>query len=145
MTSKERMLVALNRGKPDRLPVTVNQWQVYHLEEYLGGISDLDAFQKFGLDAAVQYFQDMGEFWLPNADFIEIDIDAYNPLEAKAGLDAVELRRRYGHKLGMCGNSNIQIWETGDLNLIKKEVLRKFNAANPNEWWANMEEVFHHD
>ncbi|MCK5272257.1 MAG: hypothetical protein KAJ52_06750 [Sedimentisphaerales bacterium] len=62
-------------------------------------------------------------------DFIEIGIDAYNPLEAKADLDAVELRRQYGHKLGICGNSNIQIWETGDKELIRKEVLRKLNAA----------------
>jgi hypothetical protein len=27
MTSKERMLRALAREKPDRLPVTVHQWQ----------------------------------------------------------------------------------------------------------------------
>jgi uroporphyrinogen decarboxylase len=62
-------------------------------------------------------------------DYIEIGIDALNPLEAKADLDAVELRRRYGHKIGICGNSNIQIWETGDKKLIRKEVLRKLNAA----------------
>ncbi len=62
-------------------------------------------------------------------DFIEIGIDALNPLEAKADLDAVELRRRYGHKMGICGNSNIQIWESGDKELIRKEVLRKLNAA----------------
>jgi uroporphyrinogen-III decarboxylase len=62
-------------------------------------------------------------------DYIEIGIDALNPLEAKADLDAVELRRKYGHKLGICGNSNIQIWESGDKELIRKEVLRKLNAA----------------
>lgn len=62
-------------------------------------------------------------------DFIEIGIDALNPLEAKAGLDAVDLRRRYGHKLGICGNSNIQIWESGDKEAIRREVLRKLNAA----------------
>ncbi len=62
-------------------------------------------------------------------DYIEIGIDAMNPLEAKAGLDAVALRRRYGHKLGICGNSDIQIWETGDRDRIRKEVLRKLNAA----------------
>jgi len=62
-------------------------------------------------------------------DFIEVGIDAYNPLEAKAELDAVELRRKYGYKLGMCGNSNIQVWETGDKKLIRREVLRKLNAA----------------
>lgn len=69
MTSKERMLRALNREKPDRLPVSVHQWQSYHLDEYLGGISDLDAFKRFGMDAQIQYFADMGQFWIPNADF----------------------------------------------------------------------------
>ncbi len=63
------MLIALNKGKPDRLPVTFHQWQGFHLDTYLGGISDLEAFQMFGMDAAIQYFQDMGQFWLPNTDF----------------------------------------------------------------------------
>ena len=36
MTSKERLLTALAGGKPDRLPVSVHQWQGYHLDEYLG-------------------------------------------------------------------------------------------------------------
>jgi len=62
-------------------------------------------------------------------DFIEMGLDAYNPLEAKAHMDSVELKRKYGDKIGYCGNSNIQIWETGDKELIKKEVLRKLNAA----------------
>ena len=62
-------------------------------------------------------------------DFIEIGIDAYNPLEAKANLDVIELRRKYGHKLGFCGNGDIPLWEKGDLELIRKEVLRKLNAA----------------
>jgi len=69
MTSKERILCALKKGKPDRLPATVHQWQKYHLDTYLGGISDLEAFQLFGLDAAVQSFQDMGQFWVAEADF----------------------------------------------------------------------------
>jgi hypothetical protein len=69
VNSKERMLTALHRGKPDRLPVTFHQWQDYHLIEYLGGLSALEAFQKFGMDAAVQYSQDMGQHWLTNVDF----------------------------------------------------------------------------
>jgi len=62
-------------------------------------------------------------------DFIEMGLDAYNPLEVKASMDAVELKRKFGNKMGYCGNSNIQVWETGDKELIKKEVLRKLNAA----------------
>lgn len=62
-------------------------------------------------------------------DYIEMGIDSYNPLEAKAGMDVVELRRQYGHRMGFCGNSNIQVWETGDRDAIRREVLRKLNAA----------------
>ncbi|HUT89473.1 MAG TPA: uroporphyrinogen decarboxylase family protein [Thermoguttaceae bacterium] len=69
MTSKERLLCALDGGKPDRLPVSLHQWQPYHLEEYLGGITALEAFERFGMDAQIQYFESMGQFWLVEADF----------------------------------------------------------------------------
>jgi uroporphyrinogen-III decarboxylase len=54
MTPKERLLTALNREKPDRLPVTVHQWQGYHLDKFMGGISDLEACIKMGFDAQIQ-------------------------------------------------------------------------------------------
>lgn len=62
-------------------------------------------------------------------DFIEMKLDAYNPLEVKAGLDAINLKKQFGNKLAYCGNNNIQVWETGDRELIKRDVLRKLNAA----------------
>jgi uroporphyrinogen decarboxylase len=68
MTSKERMLRALAREKPDRLPVTIHQWQQYHLDTYLGGLDALGAFKTCGLDASIQYFEAMGQFWIPNAE-----------------------------------------------------------------------------
>jgi hypothetical protein len=37
-------------------------------------------------------------------DFIEMGLESCNPLEAKSGLDVVELRRRYGHRMGFRGN-----------------------------------------
>jgi len=55
MTSKERMLCALAGEKADRLPATVHEWQDYHLQTYLGGMSIVEAFAKFGLDAEVPY------------------------------------------------------------------------------------------
>ncbi|HTQ09946.1 MAG TPA: uroporphyrinogen decarboxylase family protein [Fimbriimonadaceae bacterium] len=63
MTSKERMLIALAKGKPDRLPVTLHQWQDCHLKTYLGGMTDLEAFRHFGLDASIAHFQAAGQFW----------------------------------------------------------------------------------
>lgn len=68
MTPKERMMTALHREKPDRLSVTIHQWQQYHLDTYLGGIDALDAFKATGMDAAIQYFEAMGQFWIPNAE-----------------------------------------------------------------------------
>ena len=69
MVPKERLMTALRRGKPDRLPISVHQWQAYHLNCYLGGISPLQAFQKFGMDAQIQYFGDVGQSALLDYDF----------------------------------------------------------------------------
>ncbi len=57
MTSKERMMIAINRGKPDRLPVTIHQWQPWHLKQYMGGISDIQANLQCGLDASITFFE----------------------------------------------------------------------------------------
>ena len=62
-------------------------------------------------------------------DFIEIGVDAYNPLEAKAKLDVVELRREYGHRIGFCGNMDVIAWAQSNKEQLKQTVLRKLNAA----------------
>lgn len=63
ITSKERLLQVLNREKPDRLPATIHQWQQYHLDTYMGVVDALTVFKQVGLDAAIQYFEAMGQFW----------------------------------------------------------------------------------
>jgi len=62
-------------------------------------------------------------------DFIEMGVDAYNPLEAKAGLDVVNLRRKYGHGIAFCGNMNVIEWAHESQERLKAIVLRKLNAA----------------
>ena len=62
-------------------------------------------------------------------DFIEIGVDGLNPLEVKAGMDVLDLRERHGHKMCFCGNSDIQVWETGDEDAIRLEVLHRLKAA----------------
>lgn len=51
MTPKQRMLTALERGKPDRLPVTTHHLMPYFLNKYLSGASGREFFDRFGLDA----------------------------------------------------------------------------------------------
>jgi uroporphyrinogen decarboxylase len=72
MNSRERLMLAINREKPDRLPASLHQWQDYHLENYMDGKSDLEAFQRVGLDAQIQYFEDMDQYWLVDSDFSKL-------------------------------------------------------------------------
>ncbi len=62
-------------------------------------------------------------------DYIEIGVDAYNPLEAKASFDVVELRRQYGHRIAFCGNMDVIQWAKCTKEELKPIVLRKLNAA----------------
>lgn len=62
-------------------------------------------------------------------ELIETGIDCYNPLECKAGMDVVELRKEFGHKISFCGNLDVMIWANGSQEDIKKMVLTKLNAA----------------
>ncbi|HUX39937.1 MAG TPA: uroporphyrinogen decarboxylase family protein [Rectinemataceae bacterium] len=62
-------------------------------------------------------------------DFIEIGLDSYNPLEAKSGLDVVDLRKKHGHKMGFCGNIDALAWANDPLPDLEAQVMRKLNAA----------------
>jgi hypothetical protein len=68
MVPKERLMAALHREKPDRVPISVHQRQDNHLKFYLNGISALEAFQKFGMDAQIQYFGDVRQTALVDYD-----------------------------------------------------------------------------
>jgi uroporphyrinogen decarboxylase len=62
-------------------------------------------------------------------DFIQMGLDAYNPLEAKSGLDVVELRKKYGHRMGFCGNMDVLTWANAPVEELRRAALRKLNAA----------------
>jgi uroporphyrinogen decarboxylase len=56
-------------------------------------------------------------------------VDAYNPLEAKAGLDVVDLKRRFGDRWAFNGNIDVRVLATNDREKVRREVLRKLGAA----------------
>jgi hypothetical protein len=47
------MMIALEHGRPDRLPCQVHAWMDYYLNHYLGGIDWYEAYAKFGMDYAI--------------------------------------------------------------------------------------------
>ena len=62
-------------------------------------------------------------------DMIEAGVDAYNPLEAKAGLDVVELKRHFGDRWAFNGNIDVTVLATNDRQKVRREVLTKLNAG----------------
>ncbi len=62
-------------------------------------------------------------------DMVEAGVDGYNPLEAKAGLDVLELKRQYGRRLAFNGNLDVRVLATNDRDQVRREVLTKLNAA----------------
>jgi len=50
MTSKERMITALDGGIPDRLPVATHHVMKFFLDKYMGGASNEEFFDQFGID-----------------------------------------------------------------------------------------------
>ena len=53
-------------------------------------------------------------------DLVEIGMDALNPLEVKAGMDPVALKRQYGDKLVLHGGINAVLWD--DVEAISAEM-----------------------
>jgi len=53
ISSKQRMLKAIERGIPDRLPVTTHHIMPYYLNHYMDGVSNDVFFDYFGLDPIV--------------------------------------------------------------------------------------------
>jgi len=51
MTPRQRLLAALDRRVPDRLPVTTHHLMAYFMDRYMGGASVREFFDRFGMDA----------------------------------------------------------------------------------------------
>ena len=60
-------------------------------------------------------------------EFIEIGVDALNPLEVKAGMDPVALKQRYGDGLVLHGGINAVLWD--DVEAIEAEMRKVLPAV----------------
>lgn len=67
-------------------------------------------------------------------DMVDLGLDAYNPCEAKAGLDVVRLKEQYTGRLAFCGNIDVRVLERGDPEEIRREVQYKLRAAQGGGW-----------
>ena len=60
----------------------------------------------------------------------EIGLDALNPLEVKAGVDPVELKKKYGEKMTFQGGINAMLWD--DKDAISEEIKRVLPIMKEN-------------
>jgi len=73
------MLIALENGRPDRLPCQVHGWMDYYRNHYLGGIDWYEANAKFGMDYAI--------YVSPDYTYAESDLANWRKDRRDLGLD----------------------------------------------------------
>ena len=62
-------------------------------------------------------------------DLIDAGLDCYEAIEAKAGMDVVELKKQFGESLSFMGNINAQIMSDPDPAVVEEEIRRKVSFA----------------
>ncbi|HXG24978.1 MAG TPA: uroporphyrinogen decarboxylase family protein [Chthonomonadales bacterium] len=70
-----------------------------------------------------------GDFRPLIPSFLEIGIDCFQPLEAKAGMDVRELKPKYGDCAAFMGNIDVMVLLTNDPEQIEAEVASKVPLA----------------
>jgi len=71
-------------------------------------------------------------------DLVEIGLDSLNPLEQKAGMDALKLKREYGDKLVLEGGIDVRNMTDGAK--IEEEIRTKLEVLKENGGY-----IFHSD
>lgn len=61
--------------------------------------------------------------------FIEAGIDCLHPLEVKAGMDLIKLKKEYGDDISFFGGIDTRLYSNPDFTLIEEEIKSKFAVA----------------
>ncbi len=61
--------------------------------------------------------------------FLEAGVNVLNPIETKAGMDLIELKREYGKDLAFMGGIDVRAMADPDPRVIEEEIKRKFAVA----------------
>lgn len=64
-------------------------------------------------------------------DLLDAGIDSLNPLEIKAGMNPIEIKRTYGDRLSIWGGIDTRLLERPDLAPLEEEIKRVFAACMP--------------
>jgi len=70
-----------------------------------------------------------GDFRLIMPMLIDIGVDCFQPLEAKAHMDVRELKPTMGNRASLMGNIDIMVLITNDRDVVEREVVNKIPMA----------------
>ena len=73
------MLIALDNGRPDRLPCQVHGWMDHYLNHFLGGMNWYEAYAKFDMDYAI--------YVSPDYTYAEADLANWRRERRDFGID----------------------------------------------------------
>lgn len=60
---------------------------------------------------------------------IEAGMDCLQAMEVKAGMDLVELKKKYGDRIAFCGGMDIRTLESNDIQQVEAELQKKLPTA----------------
>ena len=153
MTQREIIKTLLAKDIPERVGLNEHFWP--HIVENSWGEQGVepgtDFVERFNLDLrSVSWFSspaprpdlacvvEESDEWIvmhtcgdfrPHIDsIIEAGVDCIQAMEAKTGMDVVNLAEQYKDKLCFMGNIDIRALESGDRDRIKTECLGKLNG-----------------
>jgi uroporphyrinogen decarboxylase len=86
----------------------------------------IDFFHKEGLRVILHSCGNVKEL-IPY--FIEDGLDCLQPLEVKAGMDLIELKKEFGEKLTFMGGIDVRSMAEDDPNIIENEIKSKIETA----------------
>jgi uroporphyrinogen-III decarboxylase len=121
MTSRERLLAALNNERPDRLPCQVHGWMQYYLDTYLDGCDWYAAYARFDMDYAI--------YVNPIYQFAEKDLANWQVKQCDLGIDAdgVKTWRETittpkGELTQVFGENRFTVWNTEHLLKTEQDI-----------------------
>lgn len=137
MTGRERLLTALNNGKPDRLPCLIHAWLDYHLKNTMNGLDQFQAYDCIGMDPVIyvtpKYIYDDKIVYhlcggvMPMLDLVcengSDGLETMTPPAMGGDCDLAEAKRRVGDKLFFIGGFDQNAgFEHGNPALIREMV-----------------------
>lgn len=65
-------------------------------------------------------------------DLVELGWDCLQPLEVKAGMDVIELKRKYGDRVALMGGIDVRVMADGTDEELEEEISKKITIAKQN-------------